>query len=121
MPSDPPTPAQWNLHGWLAAYQAAQRGVPIPTLPTVPVKKEEPVPDTMEGGWRFEGKEKPETPVICTKCQWSRRTEDSVEPDRGSWCESCIAGKEGPGTPPDKSYRPPKVQESTSLNKTFFG
>lgn len=124
MPSDPPTPAQWNLHGWMAAYHEAQRrGTPLPTSPSpVIAEKVEPL-DKMQGGWQAEGKERPETPKICTRCQWVRRAGITEEPDKSSWCEACIEGKPGPGTVPPgpkKPFASPR-EDVTNYNNSFFG
>ena len=122
-PSDPPTPAQWNLHGWMAAYQEAQRrGTPLPTSPRpIIADKVEPL-DNMQGGWKAEGKERPETPRICTRCQWELVNEQQEEPDKSQWCDACLEGKPGPGSVPDKNYRPPSPNDDVvSLNRSFFG
>lgn len=123
-PSTPATPFQGYLAGWMAANQpGTPRTSPPLTQPKVQVKKEEAPVDTMEGGWRFEGKEKPVTPVVCTRCQWEQRNEQMSEPDKSSWCESCLEGKPGPGHMPT-GVRPPVVsraQDIANLNQTFFG
>ena len=93
--SNPPPPAQWNLHGWLAAYYEAQGH------PTTPMKKKEDSMDKMTGGWQYEGKEPPPPIRICPKCQGAPfRREISEEPDISLWCEDCQEGKPGPGAKP---------------------
>lgn len=147
-PSENPPQQQslpWTINNWLAAFQQniqqAQQAQATRTPPTqapsqAPTQppltqttskkepvKEEPMSD-MLGGWRFEGKEKPETPKICTRCQWERKNDQMSEPDKSMWCESCLEGKPGVGHEPDKGYRPPAVsasQDAATLNQTFFG
>lgn len=124
-PSPPTPPAQWNLHGWMSSYQAAQRSTsPVPVVvqpPKEELTSEVRVEDKMMGGWKFEGKEKPVTPRICPKCQWQRSNPQQSEPDSSDWCENCIQGQPSPGSDPDKSYRPPepKSKEVTSKNWLF--
>lgn len=116
MPANTPSSPWAN---WMAAaHEAAQRMTP----PTITTTTEEPV-TTMEGGWLFEGKEKPVSPIICTRCQWVRRTTDGEEPDRGTWCESCLAGLPGPGHAPVGPKKPyvSKSDDVADYNRTFFG
>lgn len=117
---------QFTLENWMAAY-SQRTETPREERSTVPFispfKKEEPKIDPMKGGWRFEGKEKPETPRICPKCQWTRRNETSKEPDKTDWCDSCVEGITTLGHDPDKGYRPPTVSkdhDAATLNQSFF-
>lgn len=107
---------QWA--NWMAAaYEAAQRMNPT----TVEPSKDGPV-DNMCGGWRYEGKEKPVTPIICTRCQWTQRTAEGQEPDKSTWCESCLEGKilgHGPAGP-KKPYVSPG-EDVKNYNNAFFG
>ena len=123
MPSDPPTPEQWNLQGgWLAAYQAAARrgSVPANATPLVQTStppKEEPMEDPMQGGWKHEGKEKPVTIRICTKCQGPKQYPPE-EADKSTWCEDCLEGKLL-GHAPTKNSAPRDKYDNK--NAVFFG
>lgn len=110
----PPQP--FNLGNWMMAYQASQ-------IEKANEPKVEIVEEKYEGGWKAEGKEKPVTPRVCTRCQWYRKNEQQEEPDKENWCDSCLEGKPGIGHEPDKSYRPPapKVGDRAVMNQTFFG
>ncbi len=123
MPSDPPTPEQWNLQGgWLAAYQAAARRASVPPIIQPPPRqpeppKNEPVEEPMQGGWKFEGKEKPGIIRICPRCQGNKRDPEDLE--KSNWCESCQEGKLL-GHPPKKS-EPARKDKEVFNNTAFFG
>lgn len=74
----------------------------------------------MQGGWRFEGKEKPVDPKICPKCQGLRKLETEEEQDKSNWCEPCQQGKPGPGNPPAKTKKSVKDGYKHS-NDPFYG
>lgn len=109
MPSDPPNPIQWNIQGWMAAYhEAMSRGQPPPTSPTPPPAIVENPPEVpMEGGWQFEGKEKPGNIRICPKCQGKGLLDN---PEKSEWCEPCQEGKIL-GHAPEKGKVPKKDKE----------
>lgn len=140
IPGSPTPTPQWTMANWMQAYQAAQVAAAqaaanrttettasIPTPPTAttppPVSivppKNEPPSDTMMGGWRYEGKQKPVTPRTCTKCQWVKRNEQMEEPAREGWCSACLRG-EVLGTEPE-GYKAPVEKPEGDLNAAFFG
>ena len=115
-----PAPVPWTQQ-WINAAQAYQDSQ-VRLASEQQTTKVEAVEEKYEGGWRCEGKEKPVTPLVCSRCQWIRRNEQSQEPDNKDWCDYCLKG-EILGHEPDKSYRPPapKVGDKLVLNQTFFG
>lgn len=119
-PARPVVQGAFNLGNWMTAYQSAQQNVTAPKVQVQTPVKVETVEEKFEGGWKAEGKEKPETLKICPRCQWTHKARLS-EPDQELWCEQCLRG-EILGDDPDKSYRPPEPKGSAAnLNKTFFG
>lgn len=71
-----------------------------------------------KGGWQFEGKERPVTPVICVRCQGS----EEQEPDKDYWCEPCLLGDFLGHVP--EGYKKPvtsKLDDVKDYNKAFFG
>lgn len=120
---EPTNTFQGHMAAWMAAYQAQATSAQGTPTPVQPKKEENVVEDTMMGGWRYEGKEKPVTPRVCTKCQWEKRNEQMEEPHRDNWCEACLNGSSGPGHEPEK-HKPGvinKVNDVHNMNKAFFG
>lgn len=58
---------------------------------------------SLEGGYAFEKKEAPLTPVICENCQWGRKNDqiDPPTPNPETWCLPCLNNELVPGHPPE--------------------
>lgn len=123
--SETPVPSN-PVFNWMQAIEGYRATNPLQQIMTKEQEKKEPVGDLMHGGWRFEGKEKPVTPRICTKCQWERRNEQQEIPDRSGWCQSCLEGKtlghepEG-GRPAAVSSAYDAEAQAAAHNAAFFG
>lgn len=117
--SSDPNGSTQAVFNWMQAYQAAaQAGTPHSVKPVV--KKENPVVDEMQGGWRKEGKEKPETPKTCTKCQWDQRNSQQKAPDKKGWCGACL-NNEVLGHEPAGGRPLFTAKASEDLSQNFFG
>lgn len=103
-----------HVRAWMEAYMQAQANKPIQ-------QEEEKEKPLMEGGWQFEGKEKPTTPRICARCQWIPRTDGHNEPDREDWCEGCLISPGIGHTPPNWKPLDMDKVDARALNKSFFG
>lgn len=103
-----PSPAQWNLEGWLVSYCVSQDRptyCPYSLYPRIEATKEDENMDVVTGGWRYEGKEKPAIIRICTRCQGppfiqGNSNEKSLPEDKRDWCQDCKEGKPVPGQHP---------------------